>query len=372
MIYFDTTKTGRRGRKSGLDRVSARLRESFGAEAQEVAWDGDLRDLRTGDRVSLRPGDSFLTSELFSEDERPGFTAFLAARPCRLAAIFHDAIPLQHPHITWPQSVARHPGYMKLLSHFDRVWAVSNASRTDLMGFWQWQGVEHPPSVDVLALGADFNGQPRLDRRSHSSARARALPRASTERTARASERAPSDPARPQLLCLGIIEPRKNQSFLLDVCEDLWSEGLGFELHVVGRVNPHFGAPIVAKIKALRRARRTLLHFHEAASDQTVAQLYATSRASVFPTMAEGCGLPLLESLWMGVPCVCSDLPVLHENANGGGCVSVPLNDHAAWKAALRRVLTDDAVHDRLLAESATRPLATWKESARELATALG
>ena len=117
MIYFDVTKAGTAGHRSGLMRVSARLADGLGTAATEVRWPAWKR--------AVKPDDWFFTGELFSEEERPGFSDFLAARPCRLAAIFHDAIPLKHPHITWPQSVARHPGYMKLLARFDRVWAVS-------------------------------------------------------------------------------------------------------------------------------------------------------------------------------------------------------------------------------------------------------
>src|ERR1019366_7898 len=110
------------------------LADGLGSAATEVRWPAWDR--------SAGADDWFLTGELFSEEERPGFTEFLAVHPCRLAAIFHDAIPLRHPHITWPQSVARHPGYMKSLARFDRVWAVSEASRAELLGFWRWQGVE--------------------------------------------------------------------------------------------------------------------------------------------------------------------------------------------------------------------------------------
>ena len=337
MIYFDVTKAGAAGHRSGLMRVSARLADGLRAAATEVRWPEWNR--------AVRMDDWFFTGELFSEEERPGFSEFLAARRCRLAAIFHDAIPLKHPHITWPQSVARHPGYMKLLARFDRVWAVSEASRADLLGFWRWQGVEKNPPIEVLALGADFTPAPR------------------------GSIRPPS--AVLSLLCVGILEPRKNQAFLLEVCEELWGEGLRFELHVVGRVNPHFGQPLVARLKALRK-KFPGLRFHEAASDAEVTQLYATARASVFPTITEGCGLPLLESLWMGVPCVCSDLPVLRENADGGGCLPVALNDRAAWRDALRRILTDNALHTRLTREATTRPLPTWSDAAQTLRRALG
>ncbi len=344
MILFDVTKTGAAGHRSGLTRVSRRLRDGLGAAVTEVAWPAPGHARPAAD-------DWYFTAELFSEEERPGFTAFLEAHPCRLAAIFHDAIPLKHPHITWPQSVARHPGYLKLLARFDRVWAVSHASRDELLGFWHWLGLERTPPVDVLALGADFNARPRLA-------------------AAGASPSAAGSPL-PALLCLGILEPRKNQAFLLEVCDALWHDRLAFELHVVGRVNPHFGRPIVARLKALQRTHGARLQFHEAADDATVARLYAGARATVFPTIAEGCGLPLLESLWMGVPCVCSDLPVLRENADAGGCLPVTPSNPAAWQAALRRILTDDALHAGLAREAGARPLPTWKGAAQTLAAAL-
>jgi len=336
MIWFDITKTGSVRHRSGLARMSERLREELGASASALTW------MKARERATA--GDWFVTSEQFSEDERPGFGEFVRSRRCRTAAIFADAIPLKFPHITWPQSVARHPSYLKLLAEFERVWAISAASRDELVGYWRWLGLERMPVVEVLPLGADFDGTPRIVDRARSAGRA--------------------------LLCVGILEPRKNQMFLLDVCEELWSAGLDFELHVVGRVNPHFGRPIVARIKALRK-KFPGLRYHEAAGDAELARLYARARATVCPTIAEGCGLPLLESLWRGVPCVCSDLPVLRENADGGGCLAVALNDHAAWREALRGVLTDDARHARLVAEATSRPLPTWSETARVLREAL-
>ena len=338
MIYFDLTKTAKAGHRSGLTRVSGRLAEGLGSSATNVGWSD-------WDRV-MKPGDWFLTAELFSEDERSGITDFVRTAPGRKAAIFHDAIPLKFPEITWPQSVARHPGYLKLLASFDRIWAVSAASRDELLGFWRWQRIERVPPVEVLALGADFDG------------------------SARGSSGTDATEPAPLLLCVGILEPRKNQMLLLNVAEELWSEGLGFELHVVGRVNPHFGGPIVKRIKALRR-KFPGLRYHEAAKDKAVAELYRRARASVFPTLAEGCGLPLIESLWRGVPCVCSDLPVLRENSADGGCLAVTPNDARAWRDALRRILTDDSVHARLAGEAMARKLPTWSEAAATLKTAL-
>jgi glycosyltransferase involved in cell wall biosynthesis len=340
MIFFDITKFASAGHRSGLARVSARLCDELGAAIQPVVW-------TNWNRAAARD-DWFLTCELFSEAERPGFREFLKNPPCRLAAIFHDAIPLKLPHVTWPQSVARHPEYLKMLASFDRVMAVSGASRRDLVDFWRWQGVAPRAKVETIMLGADFDG------------------------TARAVQIPNPKAQTPNLLvCVGNIEPRKNQAFLLEVCAELWREGLVFELHLVGRVNPHFGRPIAEKIKSMQK-NFPGLHFHEAADDRTLGALYGKARGCVFPTLAEGCGLPLLESLWRGVPCVCSDLPVLRENAGAGGCLAVAPGDVAAWKSALHTVLTDAAVGQKLQAEAAARTLPRWADTAAALRAVLG
>ncbi len=332
MIYFDITKSGKARHASGLMRVNRRLQEELGAAARPVAWGKDA--------PAWSENDWYFTTETFDETQRAGFGGFLANPPCRLAALFPDAIPLHLPHVTWPHSVARHPRYMSALASFDHVFAISEAVRRDLIGFWRWQGRPVRAEVSVLPLGADFDGAVRHPRRE-------AVPP-------------------PVLLCVGIIEPRKNQGFLIDVAEQLRARGVEFELHMVGRVNPHFGGPIAGRIKEAA-ASGLPVQFHEAASDDVLAGLLARTRAIVFPTIAEGCGLPVLEALWRGLPCVCTDLPVLRENTAGGGCVVLPKNETAAWTAGLARVLTDDAHWRELADRAAERPLPTWAEAAAEV-----
>jgi len=340
MIFFDETKSGRARHLSGLMRVNRRLREEFGDAVTPVAW-------KKWDRQA-EPTDWFFTTEIFDGEERKGWAEFIERPPCRIAAVFSDAIPLQHPTITWPHSVARHPRYMSELARFDHVFAVSEETRRLLIDFWAWQGGQPARAqVSVLPLGADFDASPR--------------------------QPAPPVLPPPLLLAVGIVEPRKNQAFLAEVADALWAQGQNFELHVVGRINPHFGRPIARQLTALAR-RRPGLHFHEAASDAALAAVLARTRAVVFPTLAEGCGLPVLAAMWRGVPCVCSDLPVLRENTAGGGCLNLPLNDHAAWLQGLRAILTEEAIWRDLAHTAATRPLPTWAESAavvrRQLADA--
>ncbi|GAB5562098.1 MAG: hypothetical protein SynsKO_37450 [Synoicihabitans sp.] len=330
MIYFDVTKSAKSRHASGLMRVNRRLREELGGAITEVQWG-------KWDPSRASSDDWYLSTEVFDVEKRPGFGEFLERAPCRTAAMFPDAIPLKFPEITWPHSVERHPRYMHTLAKFDHVFAISSAVKRDLIGFWHWQGNKTNVTVSVLPLGADFDGSARGAR--------------------------PTRPPSPSLVCVGIVEPRKNQTFLLDVAEALWSDGVNFELNIVGRVNPHFGKPVVDRMRSMA-ASRAGLHFHESASDEKFASLLANARAVVFPTIAEGCGLPVLESLWRGLPCVCSDLPVLRENADEGGCVSIPVNNLEAWCDGLRRVLTDDAHWEELANQAATRTLPTWAESA--------
>ena len=330
MIYFDVTKSANSRHASGLMRVNRRLREKLGSLITPVVWGKDS--------PAWQPDDWYLTTEIFDVDQRAGFEAFIKNRPCRLAALFPDAIPLQLPRVTWPHSVARHPRYMKLLSEFDQIFAISDAVKQDLEGFWRWQRAEVRACVKAIPLGADFDAHPRHDPRT-------VVPP-------------------PILLCVGIVEPRKNQTFLVEVAEALWAQGVEFDLHIVGRVNPHFGPPIVARFKALRQ-RCPQFRFHEAASDEVLAELLATARAVVFPTIAEGCGLPVLESLWRGLPCVCSDLPVLRENTDEGGCLVLPKNDLAAWVMGLSDLLTDDEAWLELAQAAGTRDLPTWADCAQ-------
>ncbi|HEY1793783.1 MAG TPA: glycosyltransferase [Opitutaceae bacterium] len=335
MIYFDTTSASSWHHSSGLMRVSSRLFSELGGLAVPATWP------RIAELAGA--GDWILTPELFSEEERPGFSAFLEGRSCRAAAIFHDAIPLKHPDITWPRSVERHAGYMKLLAKFDRVWAISESSRRDLQGLWDWQGAAGRPPVDLLHLGSDWPGLGRQSCR-------------------------PVAGLAPRIVSVGILEPRKNQGVLLDAFEELLGGGTVAELHLVGRVNPQFGRPLEARVASLSRRWPGIRH-HPKMDDAALAALIMSSRATAFPSIAEGCGLPLLESLWMAVPCLCSAIAPLSENAEGGGCRVVRDGD---WAEAIRSILTDGGGRDALARAAASRRLPTWSEAAKALASGLG
>jgi len=344
MILFDVTNSVRSTHHSGLQRVSSRVHagliKELGERLVDVVWSGEGWRHREDD-ASVTPGadDILFTPEVFGPDERPGFATWLAGTDARAIAVYYDAIPLKLPAVTWPKSVARHPSFMKQLASFDRVLAISEASRAELLGYWKWAGIQQCASVAVIPLGSDADGVPRTN----------VVPVFEPPRS---------------LLMVGIVEPRKGQSLLLDVCDELWESGLEFDLHMVGRTNPHFGKPIVERAEALAR-RRAGMHFHGPLADAKVSHLRDTCRAAVFPTIAEGNGLPVIEALWRGIPCVCSRIPAIEENAAGGGCLLVDAGDRVSWRDAIRSILTDDELIGKLRGESVVRPLPTWEDTSR-------
>ncbi len=352
MIYFDVTKVAGQNHRSGIVRVSESLRHELSRLAQdgltEVAWSDRLATFVGAIRgVPIVPeaADWLLTPELFSEHERPGLSSWLMARTCRVAAVYHDSIPLQYPEFTWPHSVTRHPHYLKMLACFDLVIANSNASAREIWGYWEWLGVRTPELVSVQ-LGADGAAHARVTAvdRTHASRRMVAM--------------------------LGILEPRKNQDALLDAAEILWEEGLTFSVQLAGRVNPHFGRPVFERIRDLQKRGLPVRHLVDLVDDRLFAWL-RTARFVVLPSLAEGCGLPVLESLWAGVPVLCSDVPSMVESARGGGCQVVATGNAEELTNSMRNLLADDAEVMRLATAACTRPLPTWAETARAVMAAL-
>lgn len=69
--------------------------------------------------------------------------------------------------------------------------------------------------------------------------------------------------------------------------------------------------------------------------------LYHGARAFVFPSRAEGFGLPVLQALAAGLPTIASDIPALRELAGDTAIFIDPL-DVEAWRNAFARIATDE------------------------------
>lgn len=343
MLYYDVTNSLGSKTKSGLQRVAQALRRALEDQTPltVVTWNKRRGHYEAG-KAPIQPqsGDTLLLPDLFAEEDRPGFANFIAACPAQTVAIFHDAIPLKFPEWTWPHSVRKAPRYLKDLALFDRVLAVSTQSKHDLTGFWQWQGLVQTPPVDVFPSGADIHpGRPRVT-----------------------GER----PVSRHILQTGILEPRKNQTASLAAAQLLHDQGIDFFLNYIGRVNPHFGKPVQQTIKQAAKAGAPVKH-HGKLSDDELAALYTKARFTLLPSRAEGNGLPVLESLWQGLPVICSKLPAAEDWATGEAVRVVDPLTPETLAAAMKEWLEDDVAYDRAAHAARTMELPTWEHAARTI-----
>jgi glycosyltransferase involved in cell wall biosynthesis len=150
-----------------------------------------------------------------------------------------------------------------------------------------------------------------------------------------AASLAVDDDGRPYFLTLGTIEGRKNHILLLRVWRDL-AAALGDRcprLVIVGQRGWQCGeATALLDNSPVLRPHVTEL---PACGDAALLSLMAGATALLFPSFAEGYGLPLVEALAVGTPVIASDLPVFREIA-GDIVTTLDPRDMPGWYAAVR------------------------------------
>jgi glycosyltransferase involved in cell wall biosynthesis len=265
---------------------------------------------------------------------------------CATGAIGFDTVPL-----TSAETTERNvPGYfmqeLAAIRQMGRVATISAAARTEYEG---WR---------AMGAGAGLGG-PEL--------RAILLPVEATEPSTEQLDgalRRYCTPDLPLVLCVGSHEPRKNHLAVLHAAELLWREGVTFSLLFVGG-NAWQSERFEARVEELRATGRRV-GTAVGVRDEALWALYRLARCTVFPSLNEGFGLPVAESLASGTPVVTSGFGSMKEIAATGGALLVDPRDDHAIADALRSLLTDDGLHARLTREAAELPARTWESYANE------
>jgi len=271
-------------------RVTTRLREHAPA-LPEVAF---------GPRDVLLLPDSSWTEDFWGVIDRG------RAAGMRLGVVQHDFIPLRHPELVPPKSTAIFRRWMQAtLTRADFVLAVSDT-------------VARETRAALLALGrADVAKQHVTTFRNGSDFRGVRPPRSARPSVRSALRRFLSADSTAPFLTVGTIEQRKNQALLVEAFRRLSAVDPTARLLVLGMTGWK-GQAVAAAMRRHPAWGTGILHIADA-SDAELLHAYHHARALVFPSLAEGYGLPIVEALAAGLPVFASDIPV-HREVGGRHC----------------------------------------------------
>jgi len=283
----------------GIRRAESDLRRAACARCRPGGLARMLRRHLPGGFSYLNVGHSNLSARTLRGVRRGGAG--------RVAVMVHDVIPLEFPHYQRPGTPeAFRARLQRVRAQADLILYNSADTRARAEArMWAWGPV---PDGVVAHLGVEPPEPGDLP---------------------------PGiDPERPYFVALGTIEPRKGHDLLLDLWEELGAEmgpavpGLilcgarGWNNQAVfdrlDRLPP--GGP-VQELAGLDDAR--------------IAALLLHSRGLLFPSRAEGYGLPPIEAAALGVPVVSGDLPSVREIL-GNIPVYVKESERYQWLSAVK------------------------------------
>ncbi len=206
--------------------------------------------------------------------------------PLRLPQYFPDG--LENLHAQWAAGLVQHDGAM----------SISKAVSDDLLAWVKEQGIETHPHFQAqwFHLGADIS----------QSAPSTGLPSDATELLAGLA-------ARPTVLMVGTVEPRKGHAQSLAAFNQLWNAGHDVNLVIVGKE----GWNVERLAQDLRQHRELgkRLFWLPGISDEYLDRIYDASKLLLSASEGEGFGLPLIEAAQKGVPLMIRDIPVFREVA---------------------------------------------------------
>ncbi|WP_426592771.1 glycosyltransferase family 4 protein [Cellulomonas sp. McL0617] len=290
---------------------------------------------------------TYVLPELAAEPERSTRLRALARFATnRTGVIGFDCVPITSAETTQLGLSAVFAGNLSAVRYFDRVAAISSAAKTEYDG-WRATlsaiGVDGP-EVGAVVLPVEVDDESTWDVEA-------AVGRFQVGTL-------------PLVLVVGSHEPRKNHLAVLHAADLLWREGREFSLSFVGG-NAWGSDAFVNQLAVAQRAGRPV-DTESRLSDARLWAAYALARFTVFPSLNEGFGLPVAESLAVGTPVITSSFGSMLEIAKEGGALVVDPRDDVAIADAMRELLTNDRTLERLREEAAQRPTRTWDQYADE------
>jgi glycosyltransferase involved in cell wall biosynthesis len=161
----------------------------------------------------------------------------------------------------------------------------------------------------------------------------------------------------PLVLTVSAKRPHKNLERLFEAFAEVDSDAV----LVVPGYETAFEARLQARAAALAPDR---IRFTDWLDDRDLEGLYGTAVCLVFPSLAEGFGLPVLEALARGLPVTCSNASSLPEIAGDAAIYFDPYDTNAITRS-LEQLLGDQSLRSRLAEAGRERAaLFSWRAAA--------
>lgn len=256
----------------------------------------------------------------------------------KIAFIFHDLIPIATP--GYEDLRDAHKRFVQQMTLADAIIPVSSYSARDLQHYLlhtlELSRAELPPIICCL-LPEEIPGQPRVE--------VAAEPATETI----------------SIISLGLLEPRKNHAKLLQAFNGLCAERpqLDVRLTLIGNHRPTTLDELTQFMQ-----RNSRIRFAGFLPDEDVFSLYGECHFTVFPSVLEGYGMPITESLWFGKPVLCAKFGSMAEVAAGGGCLTVDTRSVDALTRGIEGLATDQALRRALADQATSRKMRSWRDYA--------
>jgi glycosyltransferase involved in cell wall biosynthesis len=365
-LLVDVTGTIKRDAGTGIQRVVKEVTrglycgQSFDIPAVAVRCEGGrlltangfvaelVGEAAPDSEIAIAPGDRFLMlSDSWNafEELAPVFAKIRDVGGEVVTCIF-DLIPELYPHACHEVTVPRYRAWLrKALLESDSFLAISQTVADELADYVAAQNLPHRPGLKIgwFHCGSDLP------------LRAEAAPRDKI-RAAAAGEA-------PVFLTVGTIEPRKGQRVALRAFDELWAKGRDVRLIVVGR-RGWFEEAVVNEILGHQEFGRRLFWIDDADDDE-LSFLYDQAAALIFPSYAEGFGLPIVEAARRGRPVICSDIRVFRE-VGRDGALYFRVNDSVALAEAVA-----DFLDGRRAVDPQQVLRVDWRDAARRVVEAI-
>jgi len=276
-----------------------------------------------------------------------------AARGGKVVQMVHDLVPVLRTDLhegTVNSAFGRWLDQMRLCTSL--FLCVSQNTANDLAAYLQERGQSKP--IRVTRLAHEFKGHARNSQPP--------MP-AGTQPAVRALA------GTSFVLCVGSVEGRKNGARLIDAWGQALQDSGRRDVTLVFSGRPGWLAEAFSA--ALGRARQQGLKIEviEGCTDEDLAWLYSHALFSAYPSLYEGWGLPVGESLWFGTYCLASNATSIPEV--GGDLIRYfSPQDIPAMTEALRWALTQPDALATAVATLRHAPLRTWRDHGQDLLTA--